>query len=82
MTGISFIGVTDQALTSSGDNQVRLVKETGENVRTFEGPSDFMYSAAATPDGAIVVAGGQDSILRVWNGTDGKPLATLQVPGK
>ena len=79
---MSFIGATDQAIASAGDNQVRLVKENGENVRTFEGPADYMYSAAATPDGRVIVAGGQDSILRIWNGKDGKPMATLQTPGK
>jgi WD40 repeat protein len=82
VTSVSFIGATDQALASAGDNQVRLVKENGENVRTFEGTADYMYSAAATPDGRVIVAGGQDSILRVWNGKDGKPMATLQMPGK
>lgn len=80
VTSVSFIGATDQALASAGDNQVRLVKENGENVRSFEGPADYMYSAAATPDGRVIVAGGQDSILRVWNGKDGKPMATLGMP--
>jgi WD40 repeat protein len=80
VTSVNYIGTTDQALASSGDNQVKLIKENGESVRAFEGSSDYMYSAAATPDGRIVVAGGQDSILRVWNGKDGKATATLQVP--
>ena len=76
VTSVTFVGM-DQALASSGDTQVRLVKENGENVRTFAGPSDFVYSAAATPDGRIVVAGGQDSTLRVWDGSDGKALMTF-----
>jgi WD40 repeat protein len=82
VASISFIGVTDQALTSSGDSQVRIVRENGESVRTFGGAADYMYSASATPDGKVVVAGGQDSILRVWNGGDGNVLATFPPPAK
>ncbi len=82
VASVNFIGATDQAVTSSGDSQVRIVRENGENVRTFSGAADYMYSATATPDGKIVVAGGQDSVLRVWNGADGNVLATFPAPAK
>jgi WD40 repeat protein len=82
VASISFIGATDQALTSSGDSQVRIVRENGESVRTFGGATDYMYSASATPDGKVIVAGGQDSVLRVWNGGDGNVLATFPAPAK
>lgn len=82
VASITFIGVTDQALTSSGDSQVRIVRENGENVRAFPGAADYMYSASATPDGKVIVAGGQDSVLRVWNGADGNVLATFPPPAK
>jgi len=77
VTSIAFVGVMDQALAASGDGQVRLLKENGEKVRGFEGAADFVNSAAATPDGRYVVAGGQDSVLRVWNGSDGKLIVNL-----
>jgi WD40 repeat protein len=77
ITSIAFVGITDQTLATSGDNQVRLVKENGEKIRAFDGPADFMNAAAATPDGTLVVAGGQDGQLRVWNGTDGKLMANF-----
>jgi WD40 repeat protein len=80
VTSISFIGITDQALATSGDSKVRLVQENGTEVRSFAGASDFVFSAAATPDGKIVIAGGEDSILRIWNGTDGKTIATFEAP--
>ena len=82
VASVNFIGATDQAVTSSGDSQVRIVRENGENVRTFSGAADYMYSATATPDGKVVVAGGQDSVLRVWNGADGNVLATFPAPPK
>jgi WD40 repeat protein len=77
VTALTFVGVTDQVAAASGDNQVRLVKENGEKVRTFEDCADFMNAVAATPDGAAIVAGGQDGVLRVWNGKDGKTIASL-----
>jgi WD40 repeat protein len=80
VTAISFIGITDQAVACSGDNQVRTIKENGDKVRSFDGVNDFMYSVAATPDGKIIIAGGQDSVLRIWNGADGKSIATFAPP--
>lgn len=80
VTAIRFIGTSDQVAVSSGDGQVVIVKENGDKVRSFEGPSDFMYAVAVTPDGKRIVAGGQDSILRVWDGKDGKVLATFPAP--
>ena len=81
VTSIQFVGVTDQALASAGDSRVRLVRDNGSDVRAFTGFSDFVYSAAATPDGSVVVAGGQDGVLRVWNGTNGQIMAMFAPPG-
>jgi WD40 repeat protein len=77
VTSIAFVGVTDQAVATSGDNQVRIVRENGEKVRSLEGAVDFMNSAAATPDGKLVVAGGQDGVMRIWDGADGKLRASF-----
>ena len=77
ITSIFFVGDTDQALACSGDNSVRLVKENGDKVRSFEGGTDFMEAAAVTFDGELVVAGGQDGVLRAWDGTNGELLLTL-----
>src|SRR2546422_3016831 len=79
-TSISFVGYSDQALVTSGDSKVRLVKEDGNEVRSFAGATDFVHSAAATPDGRIVVAGSQDGVLRVWNGTNGELIASFPSP--
>ncbi|PYK98188.1 MAG: hypothetical protein DME19_13495 [Verrucomicrobia bacterium] len=80
VTAISFVGYTDQALAVSGDSKVRLVREDGNEVRSFAGANDFVESAAVTPDGKIVIAGGQDSVLRVWDGTNGKLIASFPPP--
>jgi WD40 repeat protein len=81
VTSISFVGYSDQALAASGDGKVRLVREDGSEVRSFSGDNDFVESAAATPDGKIVVAGGQDGVLRVWEGNNGKLIASFPPPG-
>jgi len=80
VTSISFIGITDNALASSGDDQIQTVSDSGEKIRSFEGGTNFMNSASITPDGRIVIAGGQDSVLRVWNGTNAEVVATFAPP--
>jgi WD40 repeat protein len=74
VTSLQFIGATNQIVTSAGDNLVRIVSDEGAQVRSIANLPDFMQSAASSPS-ATIVAGGEDSILRVWNGTDGKEIA-------
>jgi WD40 repeat protein len=77
VTAVRFIGIGDKLLSSSGDNKVRVVKPDGAQVLAFGDVSDYVNAAAVTANGKIVLAGGYDSTLRVWNGADGKPLATF-----
>lgn len=79
-TAIGHVGVGDQFVATGGDGKVRLINEAGNDARSFAGAKDFMYSAAATPDGKVVIAGGQDGVLRVWNGANGNSLATFEPP--
>jgi hypothetical protein len=37
-----------------------------------------MQSAVSTPSAVQVVGGGEDSVLRVWDGTNGKELASFE----
>lgn len=80
VTSVHFLGITDQAVVTCGDNQVRAVNEKGENVRSYGGSTDYVYASAVTPDGRMVVAGGQDSVLRVWNATNGQAIASFAPP--
>ncbi|MEW6159805.1 MAG: hypothetical protein AB1813_20430, partial [Verrucomicrobiota bacterium] len=82
VTSIAFLDAANEALASSGDAQVKLIREDNNNVRAFGGATEFITSAAVTPDGKIVIAGGQDSILRVWDGTNGKELRTFAPPSE
>lgn len=77
VTSVQFIGATNQILTSAGDNRVRIVNDDGGEIRSIAGLPDFMQAAASTSNGATLVGGGEDSTLRVWNGTDGKELVAF-----
>ena len=79
VTSVTYLGAGDSVLCTSGDGKVKAVKETKDGDgggKSFPGPSDFVYSGAASADGSVVVAGGQDGVLRVWDGA-GKEVATF-----
>jgi dipeptidyl aminopeptidase/acylaminoacyl peptidase len=77
VTSLHFIGATNQIVTSAGDNKVRIVTDDGGEVRSIANLPDYMQAAASLPNGSAVIAGGEDSILRVWDGTSGKELVAF-----
>ena len=54
--------------------------KTRGNIRTFSGGTDFMNAATATPNGKLVVGGGQDSVLWLWNGENGQAIKNIPPP--
>jgi WD40 repeat protein len=81
VTSIQFIGVGDNMISASGDKNVKAHRANdGGNYRTFGGSSDFVYSVAETRDEAIVIAGGEDGVLRVWNGQNGQTIINFDPP--
>jgi WD40 repeat protein len=76
VTAVSFVSQKDQVVAVSGDPRVRLLQGDGGDVRNFEGEKDFVYCVAASPDGRIVFAGGQDGIVRGWDTNSGKNIMT------
>ena len=82
MTRLLFIGKTGQFLTCSGDSQVKSWNvDNGGNTRNFAGGTDFLYAVGASPDGAVVAAGGEEGVVRLYNGTNGQLVKTLLPPG-
>ena len=79
VTSVQFLGATNQIVTSAGDNLVRIVTDEGAQVRAIANLPEFMQSAACCPATNAIVAGGEDSVLRVWNSADGKELVTFGV---
>ncbi|MCA9245828.1 MAG: PD40 domain-containing protein [Planctomycetales bacterium] len=81
VTSITYQGTGDDTLSCSGDKTVRVFRSSnGGQVRTFGGAADFMYCADASADGKIVVAAGQASIIRIWNGQNAQAIQTLAPP--
>jgi WD40 repeat protein len=78
---LAFVGTTSQFVTCGGDHLVRFwnADNGGGGVRCGGG-GDFLYAVGVSPDGKLVAAGGEDGVVRVYNGGDGKLLKTLAPP--
>jgi WD40 repeat protein len=77
-----FIGTSPNVATCSGDASVKFFNvDNGGNVRNFGGNNDFLYAVSVSPDGSIVAAGGEESVVRLYNGNNGQLLKSLLPPG-
>jgi len=82
VTRLLYVGKKTEFVTCGGDNAVKAFNATnGGNVRNFAGATDFVYAIGVSPDGAVVAAGGQEGIVRVYNGTNGQLTKSLLPPG-
>jgi WD40 repeat protein len=82
VTRLVFVGKTAQFATCSGDQQVRLWNaDSGGNTRNFGGSGDFLYAVGVSPDGAVVAAGGEEGVVRLYNGTNAQLIKVLAPPG-
>ena len=77
VTSLEFIGATNHILTSAGDSLVRIVDSGGGQIRAMATPPDFMQSAASAATAGVIIGGGEDGLLRVWNRATGQELAAL-----
>lgn len=81
VTTIRFMGVSDNLVSGSGDKTVKFHRANdGGNYRSFGGATDYVYSAVATRDESLTLAGGEDGVLRVWNGQNGQVLYNFEPP--
>ena len=56
--------------------------DQGNNTRNFgSGGTDFLYAVGVSPDGAVVAAGGEDGVVHLYKGDDGKLIKDLLPPG-
>ena len=75
ITSIEFVGGTDTTLTASGDKAVKLA-----NAPLPEAGDTFLHTASSNLDGSVIIAGGQDGVLRVWDGKAKKLLHNFPTP--
>jgi WD40 repeat protein len=81
ITALVFVGATNTFATCSGDEQVRLWNTNGGNVRNFSAGGDYLFCVAVNPDGTVVATGGQQGVVRLYNGKSGALVKTLLPPG-
>jgi WD40 repeat protein len=80
VTAVRYLQGQNFILASGADNNLRLLKEDGNDSRQFGNDKGFVQCAAVSADGKIIIAGGEDSILRAWDGGDGKLLSSFEPP--
>lgn len=83
ITRLTMLTARPEAVTSCGDAWVRLWNvDAATHLRNFGGAPDYIYAVVASGDGALVAAGGQDGVVRLYNGGNGQVLHTLVSPSK
>lgn len=83
ITRLAFFGKDGRFLTSGGDAAVKLWSvDNGGNQRTFAGAADYLFAVAASGDGKLVATGGEEGILRVYNGENGNLVKAAYPPGE
>ena len=96
LTAVRWLPDKSQVIGASGDHLVRLWnvdsgasgrgqqrRRRGGNggvLRTFSGPSDYVFGVAVSKDGNRVVAGGADSVIFVWNGQNAQVIRKIEAP--
>ena len=80
VTSVHYLGASTRLVTTSGDKQVRLIGDDAASPVALPGTTDFMDSSAVSQSGDRVAAGGEDSVLRVWDAKTAKEIASFPKP--
>jgi WD40 repeat protein len=65
------------ALTGASDHILRLWDlTTGQEIRSFKGHNDYIYSTTFSPDGKYILSGDSNGRMKLWN-TEGEELHTF-----
>jgi WD40 repeat protein len=82
LTRLQYIGKTGQFATCGGDGVVKFWNiDAGTAARNFPAGNDFYYGLGVSADGSLVAAGGEEGIVRIYNGTNGQLIRALPLPG-
>jgi WD40 repeat protein len=77
VTSLHYLGSGDVAATTAGDAKVRLINSDGGEVKKLDGAKDFMNTLGSTRTGDLVVAGGEDGVLHIWDVATAKILRSF-----
>jgi WD40 repeat protein len=64
--GVAAVGAGAFAC-GGGDGTIRLFDDGGRIVARLEGQRGAVVALAATPDGALLLSGGEDAVIRCWD---------------
>jgi WD40 repeat protein len=81
VTCVQFIGDTDNVVSTCGDRVVRMhnARNAG-NFRNFSGATAYLHALDITANGEVLVTGGHDSVLRIWNGNNNQLRHAIEAP--
>jgi WD40 repeat protein len=80
VTAVRFVAESDNVLASCGDASVQIKNSSnGNGVRGFDGAKDFVHSCSVSANGKLIIAGGQDGVVRIW-ADGGQEVAKFEPP--
>ncbi|HQX49977.1 MAG TPA: hypothetical protein PLR25_08720 [Planctomycetaceae bacterium] len=80
VTAISYVGETDNLISSCGDKLARLHNAAnGGLARNFGNAKTWLHCIAVTPDNNVVAAGDAAGNVYLWNGNNGQQLKVLSL---
>jgi len=74
---IDFSADGSMIATAGRDKTVKLWKSDGTAIRSINASDDIVMSIAFTSDNKRVISGDYNGVIKVWDVTEGKELATL-----
>ncbi len=81
VTSLAVVPRTNQVVSCGADAQVRRYNtDNGGTVRTYGGARDFLYAVSVDGQGRWIAAGGQASILWLWDLNNGRLLHQIGPP--
>jgi WD40 repeat protein len=60
------------------DKTIKVLNQNGGLMTTLAGDTDWVDAVAVNPDGSLIASGSASGAVLVWNGSNGKLLATLK----
>ena len=68
-----------QVVLTAGDKTARLWEaQTGKEIRSFEGHSNYVGSAVFSPVEQVILTAGSDNTVRLWDTATGKEIENLK----
>jgi len=65
-------------LVALSDRTIKVLNQNGGLLSTLTGDSDWVDAVAVNADGTLIASGSASGAVLVWNGSNGKLLATLK----